>query len=175
MSYIRGQERMVYQAVHDYLHAQLDALGWFSATPPFNATSPVTLLEYIPDKTGPAQPNTVAFTSGVEEDSDGELGNAGGGLHLTEYVFFIDIYGESQGVAKALASDVKAILSGRLPGSSRYHQLTDYSQSPPAPAEGHVFHFEHIEVHRPAGQEFKRNWEVVKVTVIHEYNAVEGG
>lgn len=200
MAYIRGQERLVYQTLGWYLLEQLDALHWFDVQAPFNATGPLTLLDYVPAKHAELQPNTLALTQGPElTDEDGEIGNASGGLFITPMVFFVDIYGESQGIAKALSSDVKAILKGRLPGTKRFMPLIDYttlvqlSGYPGATvypsgatlpgggstgyiaAPGHWLEIEGVEAETPSDQAYKRTWKVIKLTVNHQYNAVEVG
>ena len=179
MGFIRNQERMVYQSVMDHLEAQLTALGWLTSDPdqlPFGATVPLTWMEAVPEpKTEPLKVNTVAFSEGdTPDDAEAELGAAHGGLWSVEHTFFVDIYAESLGVAKALASDVRAILNGKMVGSSRYITMRDYSLTPPADASGHLLHFEDIEVARPMAQPSKLRWEVVKATCVHEFNAVEG-
>jgi hypothetical protein len=177
MSYLRGQARQVIQTINDYLVTQLTELGWMS-TPdelPFGATTPVTIIDYVPAATGAAvAPNTVGFTSGDEtDDEDDELGAASGGLFKTDYVLFFDIYGESQGIALALAADIKGIFTGKFSGTNRYQLVTDYTQSPPTAAPGHLLEFRIVERTRPQTQEFKKNWQVIKVTAEHTYNAVE--
>ena len=147
MAYIRNQERMVYQTVLDYVRSQLDVLGWLATDPnllPWGATVPLTWLEETPDpKLESLRPNTVAFAEGqVPDDIDLELGAAGGGLWSSEHTFFIDVYGESLGVAKALASDLRAVLTGRLPGTHRYQPMLDYSVVPAVPAPGHLLHWQ---------------------------------
>ncbi|HVH54531.1 MAG TPA: hypothetical protein VNA32_10435 [Actinomycetota bacterium] len=176
MAYIRGQERLVYQTVGWYLLEQLDALNWFDTAAPFNAAGPLHLLDYVPAKHEALQPNTLALTQGPElPDEEGEAGCASGGLWITPMVFFIDIYGQDQGTAKALSADVKAILKGRLSGSKRFIPLRDYTQTPVVDADGHWLEFEDVEVETPSDQAYKRSWKVVKVTVNHQYNAAEVG
>jgi hypothetical protein len=179
MAYIRSQDRMVYQSVFAYVSAQLDTLSWNSTTVadlPFGATVPITLLEeQLDPKLAAMAPNTVAMSEGRQpDDVEGELGAACGGLWIIHHTLFIDVYGESIGVAKALSSDLRGILTGRLPGTSRYLPLTDFSLNPPASAAGHMLHFEDVEVDRPLGGAGKLRWEVVKATCVHEYNATEG-
>jgi len=173
--YIRNQDRMVSQSVFDYVGAQLNGLGWNSTTPPFGATAPITLLEeQLDPKLAAMAPNTVAFSEGHQpDDTEGELGAAYGGLWTVRHTFFVDIYGESIGVAKALSSDVRGIFTGRLPGASRYLLMKDYSAQPPTPTPGHLIHFEDVEVSRPMTGISKLRWEIVKATAVHEYNAVE--
>ena len=46
MAYIRGQERLVYEAVKDYLTTQLTTLGWIGDGPyPFGAQNGVTVQD----------------------------------------------------------------------------------------------------------------------------------
>lgn len=174
MAFIRGQERLVFRAMGEYLLVQLDALGWFNAQAPYGAVGPLTLLDYVPAKHEELKSNTLALTEGPElRDEEGELGAAHGGLFITPTVYFIDIYGESLGVTQALCSDVKAILQGRLPGTNRYQQVKDHTQVGAPYAPGHYIHFDDIEVETPSDQGYKRTWRVVKVMVHHEYNATE--
>lgn len=179
MAFIRNQDRMVYRTVFDYVAAQLTALSWTSSTVallPFGATTPVVIIEDVPDpKLTSVVPNTVAFTQGTTpDDLEGELGAAFGGLWLTHHTFFIDIYAETVGVGKALASDLRAVLTGRLPNTSRYQPLMDYSAFPVVAASGHLIHFEDVEVSRPESSSYKLHWEIVKFTAIHQFNATEG-
>jgi hypothetical protein len=167
---------MVYQSIFDYMTAQLDALEWNSSTPPFGASVPITLLEeQLDPKLGAIAPNTVAMSEGMQpDDEEGELGASYGGLWIIRHTLFVDVYGESIGVAKALSSDLRGIFTGRLSGTSRYLPMTDYSLNPPAPAPGHLLHFEDVQVDRPLGGPSKLRWEVVKATAVHEYSASEG-
>lgn len=177
MAYIRGQERMVAQTTWDYVKAQLVALGWqdTAGSLPYGAENPVRFQEFVPARGEATVPNTVAFTTGDEpEDSEGELGCAGGGLWITDRVAFIDVLAETQGVAKAIIDDIRAILSGRLPNCSRYQVMTDYSVDPNVPTD-HLIHYEHVVTEVPMGQEYKADWRVVKFTIVHEYTAVEVG
>lgn len=176
MTFIRSQERMVAQTIGDYLFTQLSALGWLGNTPPFGASAPITLLDAIPAATAALAPNSMSFTEGPElEDAEGEMGASSGGLFVAQYVFFCDVYGENPSIAKAICSDLKAILSGRLTGTNRYQQMKDYSVTPAVLADGHWIHFEHITVEEPPNQQYQRDWRVVKFTAVHEYNATEYG
>jgi hypothetical protein len=178
MAFIRGQERLVYETTKTYLTTQLTALGWFSSTLPFAAVQPgpVTLLDYVPPDDQAKKPNTIAFTSGTDDiDAEQEIGAALGGLWETDHVFFVDIWGESQGIAKQLASDIRAILTGRLPGCSRCQPIMDLTQNPPVVAPGHYIQYEDVETTTPVNQDNEKSWRVVKVRAEHYYTAVEVG
>ena len=174
MAFLRGQERLVKKTVGMYLLGQLDALGWFAPQAPYGATGPLTLIDHVPAAHSLLVPNTLGFTSGpIPADEEAELGASTGGLWHTEHVFFCDIYGESIGVAEALASDVRAAFTGRLPGARRAQPLVDYSQTPPAVAAGHYLEFEDVLTEPLDSQQYKRTWQVVKLTAHHYYNATE--
>lgn len=174
MAYIRGQERLAYKTLGEYLLVQLNVLGWFNTAAPYGAVGPLSLLEYVPARHEELQDNTLALTEGPQlKDEEGEMGAATGGLWSSPTIYFIDLFGESLGVTRALASDVKAILQGRLPGTNRYQPIKDHTQ-PGAPlAPGHYLHFEDVEVDSPSADGYKRTWRVVKVTAHHIYSASE--
>lgn len=175
MAWVRGQERFVYKRVFDHVKdLMLVELGWNGAALagalPYGATSAMTIRDLPPDTRLNSQaivPNAVAFTEGLmPDDSDIEIG---GGLQETRHTLFIDIYGESISIAKAIASDIRSILTGRVPGSRRALFLPDYREPAQSFLPGHMLTFEDIEVAFPDGLS-QQNWAVVKVTVVHEWN-----
>lgn len=175
MSYIRGQERMVTQTTRDYVLAQLTTLGWFASpgSLPFGATAAITLTEEMPALDGAIVPNTVAFTEGtVPDDTPGEVGASGGGLWLTTYTYFFDVFGENISMARAIASDLRAILTGKLAGTNRFQLLTDYSLTPPAPSTA-LIEFKDVVLTRPENQLYQRNWMALKVTAELQYTGIE--
>lgn len=175
MAYIRGQERMVTQTARDYLVAQLTILGWFGAvgTLPFGAQTPLTVTEEMPKVDGTIADNTVAITEGpVNDDQPGELGASGGGLWLTKYTLFVDVFGESLGIARAIASDVRAVMTGKLAGTNRYQLLTDYSQSPATPTTA-LLEFQDVQLIRPESQLYQKSWMAVKATLELQFNGIE--
>lgn len=175
MAWVRGQERFVYKRVFDQVKTlMMGELGWdgvaLGGALPYGAASPLTIKDLPADTRLNADaivPNAVAFTEGtMPDDSDLEIG---GGLQETKHTIFIDIYGESISIAKAIANDVRAILAGRVPGSNRALYLPDYTAVGQPFLVGHMLTFEDIEVAFPDGLS-QQNWAVVKVTVLHEWN-----
>lgn len=173
MSYIRGQERSVHQTLYTVLSSNLTTLGWIGSSGwPFGASTGVTLVEEMPLVNTAVLPNTVAFTEGLNpDDKAGEIGAASGGLWLGEHTFFIDVLGESMGIAKAIRDDIKAIFGGRLSGTSRLIYLTDYSAAPPVQTD-HLLEVTDIQTETPVNQSaYKANWITVKLTVEHQFTA----
>ncbi len=183
MSFVRGQERFVYQAVFERLQqGLLTGLDWAGTTLgtalvplyPYGATWPLAFQEQSLDpKLAPIVPNTIAISEGrIPDDVDLELGaESPGGLTSTTHTFFIDVYGESQSIARCIASDVRTLLTARLPGASRYLTLPDYLAAGAPALAGHLMHFTDVEVDFPAvGSAAKLHWVVVKVTVEHEWS-----
>lgn len=179
MAYMRGQERMVYQTMFDTLKAGLTDLDWLQTTVadlPYGASSPITLVEQLPEGTTSVTPNTVAFTDGtVGDDEDGELGANGGGLWIVEHTFFVDVLGESRNITKAITADVRAILLGRLPDTNRHILMKDYVQHPAVDTD-HILYVEEIVNDRPVNQQYKQiDWAVVRMTVSHSFTGVTYG
>jgi hypothetical protein len=178
VSYVRGQAAYVEETIRRYLTEQLAVLGW-QADPgttalPYGATAAVTLIDYLPKREEAVAENTVAMTSGDEQDdAEAELGAASGGLFSTERVYFIDVFGESPGIALRLADDIKAIFTGKLTGTQRYQPVRDFVNG--GNLDGHVLHFETVVRSKPVAQDYKRDWQVVKLTAVHEFSATEYG
>lgn len=179
MTYLRGQDAHVIETVRLYMLDRLTNLGWFAAVGslPFGAQFPLTLIDYIPEQTGQVvAQNTVAFTDGhTGDDEEFELGAASGGLFVTETVLFFDVYGETQGIALRIANDIKAILTGKLPGCRRYQYLRDFTFNPAGVITDSLIHFENVTRERPQAADYKRHWQVVKATVHCEFNTSEYG
>lgn len=183
MTYIRGQERMVYQRVYDTItEGLLGPLDWAgtSLRPvgttalqyPYGAVYPLIFQEMIPDpKLAMIEPNTVSISEGrMPDENEEELGATEFGLVSVDHTFFVDIYAETQSLARALGGDVRAIFTGRL-GFSRYLTLRDYRQSGAPVMEGHVLSFQDVELDFPAvGSPNKLHWSVLKLTAVHHYN-----
>lgn len=175
MTYVRGQAAYVEETLRRYLDEQLTLLSWKDAANlPFGATVPINLIDTLPTVDQAVDPNTVAMTSGDEQDDrEAEMGAAGGGLHTTERVYFIDVFGEGAGIALRLADDIKAILTGKLPGTARYQRVRDFVNG--GNLDGHLMHFDNVTRSKPVAQDYKRDWQVVKLTVVHEFNTAESG
>lgn len=179
MAYLRGQERIVYRGIVDHVRTGLLAsLGWAgTGSPlqrPYGAAYPLTFTELALDpKLTTLDPNTIGFSEGLTPDEvEEELGANWGGLVSTSHTLFVDVYGENQSIAKAITSDIRAILIGRL-GFERYLPLLD-PRDPAHPAiPGHLIHFEDVQVDYPAvGSSSKLHWAVVKATAVHEYSGI---
>lgn len=172
MAWVRGQERLVYNRIYLAIrNGMLVDLGWDGAAlagrMPWDAQQPLTIRDLPFDpKLEPVQPNLIALTEGLlPDDRDLELG---AGLQETKHTIFVDVYAESISIAKALASDVRSILVGRAPNSSRYLDLPDYATAGEPILAGHLIHFEDIEVAFPDGLG-QAHWAVVKATAVHEW------
>lgn len=170
MAWLRGQERLVYSRVYRHVRQwMLVEFGWDGALlgrMPYGAGKPLTMQDMPIVNRGnvPIQPNAVAFTEGaMPDDTDLEIG---GGLQETKHTIFIDIFGETISMSKAIAGDLRSILIGRPEGCSRYLTLLD-AQGNTVP--GHLIHFEDVEVAFPDGLD-QPNWGVVKATAVHEWN-----
>lgn len=163
MTFLRHAGRHIHKTVLDYLDVQLTALKWRSPTEsPFGATpvtivgSPVVKGDRFDES---VRPGLVAVTLGDELASS--MDELGGPLAVQEYPFFIDIFGDNDSVATALATDVRDIFMGRLPGTQRFLRVKNGATG--AQVAGWQMEFEDVERVRPETT-MPHHWQVVKVT-----------
>lgn len=180
MTYVRGQAAYVEETVRLYVSAQLSALGWMKDPTvdalPYGAQTAVTVIDYLPAMDEKLADNTVAMTCGDESDDlPQEFGTTAGGLFQTNRPYFIDVFGEGPGIALRLADDIKAILTGKLAGTNRYQPVVDPTGAPGAVLAGHQLEFDNVTRTKPQNVDYKRNWQVVKLTVTHYFGASENG
>lgn len=134
-TFLRHAARHVHYTVADYIEAQLADLDWTTeGSTPFGATA--LTFQRFPAVTGDptkAQiaPGTVAITLGNELAPDPQ--ELGGPLTLQEYPIFVDVFMEKDAEAVAVATDVRDILLGRLPGTHRFLDLVDQLTDLPVP------------------------------------------
>jgi hypothetical protein len=117
IGYVGGSRaRFVYDSLFAVLYSGLQALGWFNSTiydtPPGNRKNhPVTLL---PKQLGWDEKialNTIAF---VPENRHSEPAEIGSYFEENAWVFYLDIFGESEAVSLQLAVDMIDILKGKF-------------------------------------------------------------
>lgn len=176
MTNLRFRYRHVHATLYTHLRTQLIALGWgdssLQAGDPANANinfgvAPMTFRDFQPDEAGiRLDPMTVAVTLGDEPPrEDMELG---AGLAKVPYPLYVDVYGDRQATAQAVASDVKDILE------DLFIPIKDFTTSPPVATDGviEIFH-EDIASGRPPASlmstDIKRYWRTVMATAHAEY------
>lgn len=171
---IRHFGRHLYQSVFDHVDQALADLGW--KDPGGFKENVVRTQNYVPEEgqgTSQLQPNLVAVTMLEEgEETPEEMGDVRVSLDV---VFTVDIYGENQAVALAIAEDVKDVLRGRLE-RRRIIPVYDYSTTPaPTLLDGVLAENEDV-VRLPSQRtELRRQWQVVRWTVHVEYTPSHGG
>jgi hypothetical protein len=161
VTYVRHASRKLAWTFERNLRASLDSLGWI--TPPIAfSTTPVTITtRRIPESEMQAiTGNLVGVFFGAEtDDAPFQLG---GGYQVTSHQVFVDIVAVNEAVGLALAGDIKDVLSGRVPGKSRYFNLRDYDTDP-----GGIllpdWQVEVVEVERqrPDNNQVKLFWQVL--------------
>lgn len=179
MAYIRGQETFVQEEVVERLRlGLLEGLHYDGSTLPtgqlpWGMSVPLTFVEAPPDpllsgaKTDVIAPNTVALSEGfMPVDEELEMG---GQLIQSVHTFFIDVYGEDRGIAKRIALDVRALMTGRVQGYPRVFQLRNWADPAKPVIAGSLLRIEDVELDYPGvGAPMKMHWAVVKLTVHHE-------
>jgi len=166
MTWLRHAGRHVHHTAANYLRTQLDDLGWTSDTVadrPFGSTKvtlwtkPAVLEDGLVDK---VTAGVVAITLGNEPYT--ELQEMGGPLTTQEYPLFVDVFHDTEETTLALATDVRDIFMGRLPGTQPF--LDVINQVDQAAVPGWKMEFEDIERIRPTNAKIALHWQVVKVT-----------
>lgn len=172
MTFLRHAGRHIHKTVADYLSTQLGVLGWLdAATTPFGAT-PVTLItrpvvmgNNLDRETVTA--GLVSITLGDEQLVDME--ELGGPLAAQGYPFFVDIFGDNEAVATALATDVRDIFMGRFPGTVRWLNVLDGATGDEVP--GWTMEIEDVERVRPETTQ-PVFWQTVKLTATTYFQEV---
>lgn len=171
MAYVRGQERMVTQlafiTVRDTLMGPLGWDGQLLGRLPFQATVTPVIVEQgdTKVKVNPLGKNAIGFSEGMMPND--EILQLGDGLQSQTHTFFVDIYGESLSIAKQLAHDVRGCFTDRHGPS--VVQLPDFTQASHPPLPGHLVTYDNIVTEFPESLD-QRNWAVVKLTAVHEFN-----
>jgi hypothetical protein len=165
MSWLRHAGRHVHHTAANYLREQLGDLGWTAADAsdrPFGGTqvvmwtAPAISDDGLNDKVAPG---VVAITLGDELAP--ALQELGGPLSEQNYPLFIDCFHDTEETTLALATDVRDIFMGRLPGTSTFLDVVNQSDQQAVP--GWRMEFEDIERLRPDAK-VRLHWQVVKVT-----------
>jgi hypothetical protein len=165
MTWLRHAGRHVHHTAANYLRTQLDALEWtntdvtlrpFGGTQVTLWTEAAVLEDGLVDK---VEPGVVAITIGDELYP--EMQEMGGPLATQEYPLFVDCFHDTVETTLALATDVRDIFMGRLPGSQPW--LDVVNQSNQAAVPGWRMEFEDVERIKPETK-LRLHWQVVKVT-----------
>lgn len=180
MTYIRGQERFVYEEVVQRVRTGLleglhyDGTGFTLGELPWGLSSPLVFIEQPPDplvtgaKVDALEPNSVAVSEGrLVPDDELQLG---GGLVESVHTFFVDVYGENRSLARCIALDLRALLTGQIDGYPKILPLRNFAVAGTPVLAGHELEIEDVELDYPANTSFaKLHWAVLKMTVLHRH------
>lgn len=166
MAYLRHSTRHAHQSLMAYLSAHLEALGWtVPNNVPFGAP-PVAIVGTFPDEwdeVSVLDPGMMVITVGDEDSArEEELGP----LTSIEIPFFIDCFMDTDGVALALACDVRDILNGRFANTLNWEHVYNYNGEEPE-ISGYTMEFEDT-----VRERIKNKWHVVKTSAIMYFNDV---
>lgn len=165
MDFLRHAARHVHHTVANELQAQLTDLGWFTdGQVPFGAAK-VTMMR-TPAFVGSTLNKDI--TAGVLAVTVGDefmptMEELGGPLSIQEYPIFCDVFQDSNASAIALASDIRDILLGRLPGTRRFLDVINQANGQVVP--GWKIEMDDIERTSP-NITAPLNWQVVKATAV---------
>lgn len=167
MPYLRHAPRHIQRTLQDHIHYHMDLLGWFGTPAPFGTSPARWITARIDEALGSSAVagNVLAVTFGDELDD--EEAQLGGGLAYYDLPLFVDCVGESEPVALAMASDVKDVLSGRAPDTSRFVKVREYTTADAGVAVPWI-QLEMTDVIREKGMgaDWRGRWHTVKATVV---------
>lgn len=173
MAYLPYAVRHLQRTMEDHVLTYLTALGWLGPTGavPFGASIASFQRGALPESDlVSAKGNIVTVSFGGEGDDDPQ--EMGGGLMLVEQPIFVDCLGEKDAVALSIASDVKDLLAGRAPGTTRYVTLVDQRTA----TDVLGYRIELTDVVREEGNaSVRRSWQIVKATIEMTYIAEDDG
>lgn len=160
-TYLRHSTRHLQRTLGDHITTHLQALGWLSEPAPFGTTPVVVMTRRFRESEATAiTGNLVAVTFGEEpDDEDLELG---GGLEVSRTEMFIDVVAVNDPVGLALATDIKDLLSGRAPGTSRFLRVRDYTAvSTGVETAAYQVEIVAVQRQRPDISDIKQFWQTV--------------
>lgn len=167
MTHVRFASRFVRETLVGVVDAFLRAYNWCGPVVPFGA-KPVTLVRRTPKPTDlvPIDGNMVFVSFGPESDHvNTELGS---GLLRIEHIFFIDVVGESETIAYAIASDIKDRMTG-LFGGTRWVCPVDPQTGLGLP--GYIGELTDVIQESPNGD--NHNWISIKATYLLDFPGEE--
>lgn len=165
MDFLRHAGRHVLHSVANYVEEQLDELLWTQAEGvPFGAAR-VKLIRTPAFVGGSLDKNIQAGIVSVSlgDEFAPNMEELGGALASQEYPLFFDVFQDSNASALTLATDIRDILLGRLPGTQRWLDVIDQAFQTPVP--GWKLEFEDVERVQPETSS-PLNWQVVKVVAV---------
>jgi hypothetical protein len=171
MVFLRHASRHVHASVANYVKAGLTELNWDDpALTPLGApavrvqtTSPVAGERLA----ATVSPGLVAVSLGNEFSPDPQ--ELGGGLHMQEYPFFVDVFMGSEGECTALACDIRDMFLGRFEFAARAIPVVD--QVTGTSVDGWKIEFDDIQRITP-DHTYSVHWQVVRVTASTYYPEV---
>jgi len=161
--YVRHAARYVRASMEAVVSTFLDEFGWCGPNVPFGA-QPVTVMLRPPKQAElkPVSGNVVFISHGDEADyEDMQLG---GGLLRVEHVLFVDILAENDGIALAIAADLKDRLAGLI-GGTRFLRPTNPATDQALP--GFLGEFDDVVREQPNPD--LGAWQSVKATLVLDF------
>lgn len=175
MAYLRHSTRHVYETITQHVYDWMDSLFWFgpAESTPFGATPAAYQVGRMDEATVKQITGNLLAVSFGDEQPEDEL-ELGGLLVKQEYALYVDCIGESDAVSLSMAVDVKDCLLGNAPGTSRFLQVQDYTNSSPIQLEGYTIEFVDVMRRKPEVA-YRTNWNVIQAACELIYVKEEGG
>jgi hypothetical protein len=158
---MRHRTRHIHQTLVQHVTGKLDELGWVS-DPVNYGTSAVNVQSVEPYGEGAVQPDGNLVHVTIDDSSEDQDEELGGGLISAHYILFIDVIGLSIPLSVAIADDMRLAIKNQV------IPVLDFTSNPLGVAQaGHWIEFDNIDVDVPpaASSVDKRTWRVVSALV----------
>lgn len=167
MTWPQYAARNVQNTVKNAIEDKLEDLGWLGDSVPFGATA-VKLITAPIIRGDQLAPDVIAGTVAVTLGNElaPSLEELGGPLFSQDYPIFIDVLQDEHATALNLATDIRDILLGRLPGTRKWIDLIDQATNTAVP--GWKLELDDVERVSPSTT-LPLHWQVVKVTAIAHF------
>lgn len=162
--------RMIRESMYHMVYDSLDALGWFD---PARRHLPIkfTGRTYTNEET--IELNTIVLVDEGTTDRETGLGE----LEIEQqWLFYIDIYAESDSIGRDLAHDIRDILAGRHTTAGRTRSIVEiYDYRMATPAVVGIAQLEDVVIDRAHDfpKPWQKHWFSCRVTVVDVYGPTE--
>lgn len=160
------RQRLIKDSLFNMLKDSLTALDWFDVG---RSHKPINMIARSVPNDEEIPLNTIALSSGDLEEEAWEVGSL---LSEHTWMFYVDVYGESEAIGSHLIGDVRDIMAGRHADAGRTRPnfpVYDYRQATP-PIEFYC-DIEEILIDRALDfpRAWQKHWYVCRFLVVDYY------
>lgn len=165
---IRGglRQRLIKDSLYNMVNDSLDNLGWYD---PGRSHRPINFIARTVPPEEEIPLNTVVLSPGDLSEEEWEMGSM---LAEHSWIFYVDIYAESDAIGSHFIGDIRDIMAGRHEDAGRTRPnfpVYDYRQATP-PVEFYC-DIEDVAIDRAVDfpRPWQKHWYVCRFLVVDYY------